>query len=337
MSSNPAPSHEPIAMDDVVLLDPENVAPPTVSHDAHIAHVGSAHGRVIPLVGLYRPYIYDLGTDKITDNHLRIYADTADDAIGVLAGGHLPAVLADLADAVEALPSNPAEIVTPDQDTLILLGDDADPEVPELTEEQREQHAHYLEGMDRIDDLRVQVAGLIAGHADSVRCTAQAAINEEARLDGRWERLAEQERQHLVWAADASDEGLFPTGLPEEMPLFDEANEESGVAIRGVWSADVPLVCNRGNYFPWNEVLPPESTVEVIDEEGDVYIKPGEPNLVWLEIASPQNYLDSLDAAGVVDLSIRPVDHPLDFMRPFLREKRQRDRAQLQELAANAD
>jgi len=333
MSIDTGTAVTPIAADEVVLLDPELTASPTITHDADQGHVGAAHGRVIPLVGLYRPYIYDLAADKITDDNLRIYADTADDAIAVLVGGPLPQVLADLTAATEALPTNPAEGDLLDETSLLLLGEDADEVAAPLTEDEFQAHGRYLQALDRHDDLRIQVAGLIAGHADMVRCTAQAEINAAARQDGRWDRLTDDERQHLEMAADAGPDGRFPTGLPQMVPFFNDDGEESGTVMRGVWDAEVPLVCNRGNYFPWNEVLPPESMVAAEDDEGETYIVPGEPNLVWLDIDSPQVYLDSLVAAGVVNLTTRPVDHPLEFMRPFLREKRERDRATLLELA----
>lgn len=333
MSANTVTAVAPIAADEVVLLDPELTAPPTITHDASHGHVGAAHGRVIPLVGLYRPYIYDLAANKITDNDLRIYADTAEDAIGVLVGAQLPQVLAELASVEASLPANPAEVDILDQASLLLLGDEAAADAPPMTDEQNEAHGQYLEALDRHDDLRVQAAGLIGGHADSVRCKAQAEINAAARQDGRWDKLTEEERQHLEWAADIGPDGRFPTGLPQMVPFFNDDGEESGTVMRGVWEADVPLVCNRGNYFPWNEALPPESMAEAEDEDGDAYLVPGEPNLVWLNIDSPQDYLDSLVAAGLVDLETRPVDHPLEFMRPFLREKRERDRATLLDLA----
>lgn len=333
MSINTVTAVAPIAADEVVLLDPELTAPPTITHDADQGHVGAAHGRVIPLVGLYRPYIYDLAASKVADDNLRIYADTADDAIAVLVGAQLPQVLAELAVAEDALPTNPAEADPLDQTSLLLLGEEAAADAPPMTEEEHQAHGRYLEALDRHDDLRIQVAGLIAGHADSVRCKAQAEINAAARQDGRWDNLTADERQHLELAADIGPDGRFPTGLPQMVPFFTDDGEENGTVMRGVWEADVPLVCNRGNYFPWNEVLPPESMAAAEDEEGEAYIVPGEPNLVWLDIDSPQEYLDSLVAAGMVDLATRPVDHPLEFMRPFLREKRERDRAALLELA----
>lgn len=328
----------PITPDEAPFFDSTKLAPPAVSYDGHKKHIGAAHGRVAPLIGLYRPYLLDVGADKITDNHLRVYADSADDAIGVLVGDPLPQVIAELAAAEESLPESPLSEEVIDDDLYGAFGDELVVSTP-LSEEEQATYAAYLAGVDAIKDLRVQMAGLIAGHADGVRCVAQQEINAAAKKDGRWDALTDEERSELESAADAGPDGTFPVGVLEEVPFVHLERDESEPQLveRGVWSAQVPIVCNRGNYFPWGETLAPESMVTGESESGEQFLVPGDPNIVWLEIDSPSEYLDSLEAAGLVDVATFPVLRPNDFMRPFMEEHRVKTLRRLRDFAEGMD
>jgi hypothetical protein len=62
------------------------------------------------------------------------------------------------------------------------------------------------------------------------------------------------------------------------------------------WDPPVPLVLLEGMYRPYTDQLPPVSGID-----GDVQ----EPsNIIWLRNAHPDGYVQSLAAAGVIDLAI---------------------------------
>ncbi|MDV6246971.1 hypothetical protein R1X32_04885 (plasmid) [Rhodococcus opacus] len=88
----------PISIEDATRLDPAQIAPPIVVTDGEHTEIGAAHGRVLPLIGHRRPYVYDV---SLPDKR-RVYADTPEDAIAVIVGG-------DYADKLAALSAvNPA-------------------------------------------------------------------------------------------------------------------------------------------------------------------------------------------------------------------------------------
>lgn len=93
----------PITVEEAASLDPGQVAPPIVTVDGEHTTVGAAHGRVLPLIGNRRPYIYDVSLP----NKRRIYADTPEDVVAAMIGGEYPQILAQLR-ALETSPDSDA-------------------------------------------------------------------------------------------------------------------------------------------------------------------------------------------------------------------------------------
>ena len=62
------------------------------------------------------------------------------------------------------------------------------------------------------------------------------------------------------------------------------------------WDPPVPLVLLEGMYRPYTDRLPPLSGID-----GDVQ---DPSNIIWLRNAHPDTYVQSLAAAGVIDLAI---------------------------------
>jgi hypothetical protein len=62
------------------------------------------------------------------------------------------------------------------------------------------------------------------------------------------------------------------------------------------WDPPVPLVLLEGMYRPYTDRLPPLSGID-----GDVR---DPSNIIWLRNAHPDSYIQSLAAAGIIDLAI---------------------------------
>ena len=62
------------------------------------------------------------------------------------------------------------------------------------------------------------------------------------------------------------------------------------------WDPPVPLVLLEGMYRPYTDRLPPLSGID-----GDVQ---DPSNIIWLRNAHPDSYIQSLAAAGVIDIAI---------------------------------
>ncbi|WP_418345852.1 hypothetical protein [Rhodococcus pyridinivorans] len=69
--TEPTVRHQ-ISIKDATRLDPAQIAPPIVVTDGEHTEIGAAHGRVLPLIGHRRPYIYDV---SLPDKR-RVYAYT---------------------------------------------------------------------------------------------------------------------------------------------------------------------------------------------------------------------------------------------------------------------
>ena len=82
----------PITAEEAAALDPTQIAPPILVIDGEHITIGAAHGRVLPLIGNRRPYVYDV---SLPDRR-RVYADTPEDAIAVIIGGEYAELLANL-------------------------------------------------------------------------------------------------------------------------------------------------------------------------------------------------------------------------------------------------
>lgn len=254
----------PITAVEAAGLDPHNVAPPIIVTDGERTEIGAAHGRVLPLVGNKRPYIYDVSLPA----RRRIYADTPEDVIAEIIGGDYAALQA---------------------------------------------HLRGLEdvgGRDEVDEAWLALITLRHQHADSMRLSMQARINDEGHKDGRWDRLDEAEKDQLRKAADA--DGPFPTGILTETPIVDDDGEPK-VAWVGHWYAAVPLVLNSGDYAPYSDTPIPQSTyiddTTGPDDEHN-HVVPGDPNLVVLDITDNVSYLSSLEEAGWLTVSVMPAEQP---------------------------
>ena len=329
-----------ITADQLDTLDPNLLTPPLVTSDGHHDEIGAAHGRVLPMIGRWRPYVVDVNATKLAGKGTRIYADTADDAVAMLVGGDAPAAIAELRAARDDLGVDPAPEPPPTRDELLLIGaDDADDEalafVEELDPQTQQAYDEYRARRDRLEAAQMRVAALLTDHATGVRIRLQQQLNAAAVDDGRWERLDEDERDELTACAATGEQGRRPFGIPEMVPFFDEDGEEAGEVARGEWRADVPLVCLRTDYLPFTGTASPLSVVTGTAPTGAEFWVPGDPNLVWLNPADPADYLQSLADAGLVELTERPVDHAVELMRPWLREKQQRDLERAQAAAAS--
>ena len=113
-----------ITADQLDTLDPNLLTPPLVTSDGHHDEIGAAHGRVLPMIGRWRPYVVDVNATKLAGKGTRIYADTADDAVAMLVGGDAPAAIAELRAARDDLGVDPAPEPPPTRDELLLIGAD---------------------------------------------------------------------------------------------------------------------------------------------------------------------------------------------------------------------
>lgn len=332
-----APAHDrdvtPITattLEQLPLLDPNQIAPPLVTRDSHHSEIGAAHGRILPMIGQWRPYVVDVNADTLAGHNTRIYADTADDAVAMLVGGQAPAAIAELRAALDGLGPDPAPEAVPTPDDLLLIGgedeyENALSEVDDLDPDTQAAYDRYRAQRERLDAAQTQVAALLTDHATGVRVRLQQQLNAEAVDDGRWEQLNADEQDELAACAQTGQQGRRPFGIPELVPFFDEDGNQDGEIEQGEWRADVKLVCLRTDYLPFTGTVAPLSVVTATAADGSQFWAPGDPNLVWLNPANPADYLQSLADAGLVELTERPVDHAVELMRPWLAEKRQRD------------
>ena len=91
---------------------------------------------------------------------------------------------------------------------------------------------------------------------------------------------------------DAENNGITLTSEQESILLVDL--EQMPDITR--WDPPVPLVLLEGMYRPYTDRLPPLSGID-----GDVQ---DPSNIIWLRNANPYGYVQSLAAAGVIDLAI---------------------------------
>lgn len=251
----------PISIEDATRLDPAQIAPPIVVTDGEHTEIGAAHGRVLPLIGHRRPYIYDV---SLPDKR-RVYADTPEDAIAVIIGGDYAEKLAALRDLESSI-----------DDTAI-------------------------------DEAWLALASLRHAHADRLRLALQQQINDLAQRDGAWDHLDDEEQQQLTKAADS--DGPYPVGVLEEIPFVDE-EDNLCTRMAGVWSARVSLVLNTGDYDPYSNTPLPLSEMT-----RDGVVVPGDPNLVVLDIGDSAVYLESLEKAGWLTMSVLPAEQPDPIFR----------------------
>lgn len=317
-------------LDQLYLLDPDKITPPLVTNDGHHDEIGAAHGRILPMIGKWRPYVLDVNVTQLAGKGTRIYADTTDDAVAMLVGGDAPAAIAEMRAALDNLGQDPAPETATTPGDLLLLGADEDnndalASVDELDPETQQAYDAYRARRDRLQAAQMRVAAVLTDHATGVRLKLQNQINSTAVDAGQWARLDEDEREELTACAATGEQGRRPFGIPEAVPFFNEDGEMEGEVARGEWRADVQLVCLRTDYLPFTGTVSPLSVVTGTAPDGSQFWAPGDPNLVWLDPSNPEDYLQSLADAGVIELTERPVDHAVELMRPWLDEKRKRD------------
>lgn len=254
-----------IELDEVDALDPAEVASPvTVDVDPAGPEIG--HGRILPLVGGQRPYVYDVVFDG---GARRVYADTVTGVLSAVVDDYEPA-----ADEVDA--------------------------------------AGSAEDRDRMEAALAATFQARHNHAHQVRVDMQTRVNTEAQADGRWDSLDEEERDQCSRGAD----GQVPVGVLYEVPL--ENPDGSAVVVdKGFWThPDVLLCINRGDYdlFDPDFTPEPESLLSETDEQGRDVVHGGRwpKNLVILDPTDDDSYLESLEHAGLVEVTVRPVDLPDD-------------------------
>ncbi len=80
--------------------------------------------------------------------------------------------------------------------------------------------------------------------------------------------------------------------------------------MTGVWSARVSLVLNTGDYDPYSNTPLPLSEMT-----RDGVVVPGDPNLVVLDIGDSAAYLESLEKAGWLTMSVLQAEQPDPIFR----------------------
>lgn len=256
--------------------------PPLVTDDGHISAVGTAHGRTIPVIGSTRPPVYDVSLHPLDGGSTRIYADDPNDVLAVICGKDYQ----DQLNRCRALMEQYAAI------------DDEHPEAPALRDELTADFA-----------AETTFLGLICGaFVHRARAIAQGKINEQAQQDGRWEGLTVQEQKILVAAADTANPKA-PVGVLRDA-AFDDPRNPGQVILgkRGHWTADVDLVLNEVDYYPWSPIPIPLSSVLITGPDGEVYEDDiSNLNLHIIGVTDADELLEELDELNVISLTIRPA------------------------------
>lgn len=281
-----------INLDEVATLDPSDPCPPVVvDRNPNADQVG--HGRTLPLVGGERPTVYDAVFDE---GRKRVYTDT-------MAG-----VLSALVPGYEAL----AEEFT-----------GAEQERESATEQQQSTAAENGAGgpsaavnaaRDRVQAAVTAMFEARYEHANALRVTLQSQINAEAQTNGTWDDLDEEETEQCTLSA----EGQIPVGVLVEA-MLDTTDGDSLVYDKGIWmNPDVKLVVNRGDYGPFDPAFRPEpesllSEHDPVSGRDVVYVVRWPANMVILDPTDEDTYLESLEQAGLIDVTTRPVDMPDDL------------------------
>lgn len=256
--------------------------PPLITHDGHIPAVGTAHGRTIPVVCSTRPPVFDVSFDLVLPDHIRVYADHAEDVLAAVCGDDYQQAVARLYDIQD--------------------------EYDHLTEQEKADCR--LAMLDESDRLNAQLAYLRSDFAHQARLVAQEIINTEAKQDGRWERLSAQGQDILDQAATSI--ATAPVGVVSEM-MFANDQGEVFTGSRGSWRADVPLVVNDGDYHPYTSVPPVYFEATLIIDGRTYADNVSDLNARHIRVDSADNLLEDLDALGAITTTIRPVT-PVDAL-----------------------
>lgn len=271
-------------LDEYKTLHPDNdIIPPLVTDDGDVSAIGTAHGRTIPVVGSTRPPAFDVSLHPFNGGKTRIYADDADDVLAVICGEDYQRQLTrcrDLVDQYNAL---------------------ADDDSVEADKTRREIQRDF----DAETTFLVLIRGTVA---HTGRAVAQGHINDAARQDGTWDALSDEEQNILTAAADTTSERA-PIGVLQETTFINpDYPDQSVVGMRGTWTADVALVLNDADYYPWTEIPAPQSITQITGPDGEVYEDTtSELNLRRIRVANAEDLLDDLDTLGAMEMTVRPV------------------------------
>ena len=263
-------------------LDPAQVAPPIVAanqpgHDSLFEHAeGGATQRVLPLIGnahptrwVPRPYVLDVMFDG---GRRRVYADDPADVAGVILGDTYHALQAAAAAAAVAFDDDPNE------DTA-----------------------------QAVVDTDAALFAARAAHATSTRTALQRQYND-AITD--WAALDRWDTEVLRQSTDP--EGVAPGCYPDNHPLTGALSTIDGDAEAGeklLWAAGAVLVCSTGDYWPYSDVLPPQSVAATtVTGVSTPVTLAGDKHLVWLNPDNESGYLESMQAAGLITIDVYPVD-----------------------------
>lgn len=269
-------------LDDYKTLHPDHdYIPPLVTDDGHVSAIGTAHGRTIPVIGSTRPPIFDVSLNPLDGSQVRIYADEADDVLAVLLGTEYQSQLA----RCKQIEANYMELSDSDQ-------------MGSAGHTMREEF-----------DSEVTLLGMIRGtFAHTARARAQQLVNDKAKASGAWEALTDQERTILEQAADMTSE-TAPVGIVKEMTIPDPTHPGHTLTGRvGSWGADVDLILNEVDYYPWCEVPPVFSQVTITDTKGNSYVDDSSKlNLRIIRVDSAEELLEDLGELGVISMTVRPA------------------------------
>lgn len=271
-----------ISTEHAAQLDPARVAPPIVmanrvGHDSLFEHTeGGAPARVLPLIGnshptrwAPRPYVLDVMFD---DGRRRVYADDHRDVAGVILGETYRALQAAAVAAAAAYDEDPT-----DDTAQAVVDTDAD------------------------------LFAARAAHTTTTRAALQAQTNE-AITD--WAGFDQWHTKILQESTDP--DAVAPGCYPDNHPLNGALSTITGDAESGeklLWAADAALVCSTGDYWPYSDVLPPQSVAATtVTGVATPVTLAGDSHLVWLYPDNETGYLDSLQAAGVITIDVYPVD-----------------------------
>lgn len=266
--------------DRVKELDPAQRAAPVIV-DRNPAADQPGHGRVLPLIGGVRPHTYDVVFDG---GRRRVYADTPGDVLGAVIPGYdaVTQALSAAEDAAERLVWGPDGKRLPDP-------------APEAVDAAR----------DAVQAAFVAAFEARCDHATAVRQALQSAENEQAVASGVWDDLDDEARGQC----EASARGEVPVGVVYLVP-----DDDGGTTERGMWPFEAPrLVISKGDYglFDPAGTEEPESLVgDDIDGREVISVVRFPRNMVILDPTEEEFYVESLEVAGVLDVTVRPVDLP---------------------------
>ena len=294
-----------ISAEEAMGTDPTRCAPPLRSSDARDTGVGAAHGRVIPLVGNTRPYLFDV---TVVGTTTRIYADRLTDVLCLLIGEEYTALVdqidsADVTDHILPPPGPALGDMLPTELAVAATPPPADDSVAADPAERQ-----------RLMNLLYDLARVRCAHARNLRIELQRTINDAAVADGTWAELTAEEQEEL--SLSATSKGVFPIGIPVVVPyttVDDNGTLVTAEMVRPEWRAATRLVLNTGDYAPWTQAPWIRAVRTTRAPDGTEIEYETRENTVELVIDTEEEYVQSLVGAGVLTLHERPA-HQVDPM-----------------------